>query len=203
MAKQKDSPIGEMTAGDALIVADVQKDFCPGGALAVPEGDKVVPIINRIQELFTTVIFTRDWHPPGHVSFSDKPEFVDGSWPKHCVAGSDGAAFHPQLQVPLHVRVIDKGTKKDREAYSVFQAAELAEDLRHQQIERVFIVGLATNYCVKATVMDALKEGFAVVVVADACRGIDVPAGAVQKALDEMEDAGAVIVNSKQLPTSA
>ena len=200
MAQQLNSTIGEMTAHDVLIVEDVQKDFCAGGSLPVPDGDKVVPVINRLQELFTTVIFTRDWHPPGHVSFAANPQFKDGSWPRHCLAGADGAAFHPQLQVPLHATIINKGTKKERESYSAFDMGDLAENLRHQQIERIFVVGLATNYCVKATVLAALKEGFQVVVVADACRGIDVPAGAVQKALDEMADAGAMIVNSNQLP---
>ena len=200
MAQPQNSTIGEMTAHDVLIVEDVQKDFCPGGALPVPDGDKVVPVINRLQELFTTVIFTRDWHPPGHVSFAANPQFKDGSWPRHCLAGSDGAAFHPWLQVPLHARIINKGTQKDREAYSAFEVCDLAEDLRQQQIERLFVVGLATNYCVKTTVLAGLKEGFQVVVVADACRGIDVPAGAVQKALDEMADAVVVIVNSNQLP---
>jgi len=200
MTQQLNTTIGEITAGDVLIVVAVQKDFCPGGALPVPDGDKVVPVINRLQELFTTVIFTRDWHPPGHVSFAVNPQFKNGSWPRHCLAGSDGGAFHPWLQVPLHARIINKGTQKDREAYSAFEVCDLAEDLRQQQMERLFVVGLATNYCVKTTVLAALKEGFQVVVVADACRGIDVPAGAVQKALDEMADAGAVIVNSNQLP---
>ena len=200
MVEKQDSVLGEMTVRDALIVVDVQKDFCPGGALAVPDGDKVVPLINRLQDLFTTVLFTRDWHPAGHISFSQNPEFKDGSWPKHCLAGSDGAAFHSKLKVPLYAKVIDKATEKDREAYSAFDVGELAAELRHQQIERLFVVGLATNYCVMATVLAALKEGFQVVLVADACRGIDVPAGSVQKALDEMADAGALIVNSNQLP---
>ena len=202
MAKQKSSNIGEMTARDALIVLDIQKDFCAGGALAVPQGEQVVPVINRLQELFTTVIFSRDWHPPGHVSFSEQPEFVDGSWPKHCVAGSDGAAFHPDLQVPLHATVISKGTDKDREAYSVFDVGDLAQSLRDQQIERLFVVGLATNYCVKETVLAALKENFQVVVVSDGCRGLDIPKGAVKKAVDQMSKAGAVIVESSQLPRS-
>ncbi len=111
MPKDQKPSIGEMTARDALIVVDIQKDFCPGGALAISDADKIVPIINCLQELFTTVIFSRDWHPPGHVSFSENPKFVDGSWPKHCLAGSDGAAFHPQLHVPLHALIIDKATK--------------------------------------------------------------------------------------------
>ena len=202
MAKKKSSEIGEMTAHDALIVLDVQKDFCAGGSLAVPDGDQVVPTINRLQELFTTVIFSRDWHPPGHVSFSAEPKFVDGSWPKHCLAGSDGAAFHPDLQVPLHATVLSKGTKKDRDAYSVFDAGDLAQTLRDQQIERLFVVGLATNYCVKETSLAAIKEGFTVVVLSDACRGLDIPKGALNKALDEMSKAGVLIVESKQLPRS-
>ena len=200
MTEDKKPTVGELTASDALIVVDVQKDFCANGALAVPEGEKVVPVINRLQDLFVTVIFSRDWHPPGHVSFSTEPKFVDGSWPKHCVAGSDGAAFHPQLHVPLYAKVIDKATEKDRESYSVFDAGDLAEEFRGQQINRLFVVGLATNYCVRATVLDGLKEGFRMVVIADACRGIDVPAGAVQRALDEMAKAGAIVINSRELP---
>lgn len=202
MAKNQKPSIGEMTARDALIVLDIQKDFCAGGSLAVPEGEKVVPVINRLGELFTTVIFSRDWHPPGHVSFSEEPKFVDGSWPKHCVAGSEGAGFHPDLQVPLHATVISKATDKDRESYSIFDVGDLAQNLRDQQIQRLFVVGLATNYCVKETVLAALKEGFQVVVVSDGCRGLDIPAGAVLKALDEMSKAGAVIVESSQLPRS-
>ena len=200
MQKNPNPDLGEITARDALIIVDVQKDFCSDGALAVPDGQKVVPVINRIQDLFATVIFSRDWHPPSHVSFAQNPEFKDGSWPRHCVAGSAGAAFHPQLNVPLYAKVIDKATRKDREAYSAFDVGNFAEDLRAQQIERLFIAGLATNYCVKFTVLDGLKAGFRMVVIADACRGIDVPAGAVQKALGEMADAGALIVNSNQLP---
>ena len=200
MGEQQKAKIGELTAGDALVIADVQKDFCSNGALAVAEGEKVIPVINRLQELFATMIFSRDWHPPGHVSFSADPKFVDGSWPKHCVAGSGGPAFRPQLHVPLYARVIDKATKKDRECYSIFAAEDIAEKLREQQINRLFVVGLATNYCVKATVLDGLKEGFEMVVITDACRGIDVPPGAVQKSLDEMTKAGAVLVNSKELP---
>ena len=116
--------------------------------------------------------------------------------------GLGWGGFHPQLLVPLHARVVSKGTEKERDAYSVFEVADLAQSLRDQQIERLFVVGLATNYCVKETVLAGLKEGFAVVVVSDACRGLDVPEGAVQKALDEMSKAGAVIVESSQLPRS-
>ena len=200
MAGESNLTVGELTAGDALIVVDVQKDFCSKGALAVPDGEKVVPVINRIQDLFATVIFTRDWHPPSHVSFSTDPQFVDGSWPRHCVAGSQGAAFHPQLHVPLYARVIDKATHKDRESYSAFDVGEFAEDLRAQQIDRLFVAGLATNYCVKFTVLAGLKEAFRMVVIADACRGIDIPPGSVQKSLDEMTAAGALVINSSQLP---
>lgn len=202
MPENNKTEIGEMTARDALIVVDVQKDFCPGGALAVPGGDEVVPVINRLQELFTTVVFSRDRHPPNHMSFSAEPKFVEGSWPRHCVAGTNGAAFHSQLQVPLHAVIIDKGTRKDQEAYSVFAESNLGQELRHQQMERLFVVGLATNYCVKETVLAGIKEGFRMVVVADACRGIDNPSGAVQQALEEMAKAGALIVESNQLPRS-
>lgn len=199
MSEKKDQ-IGEITAGDVLLVVDVQRDFCAGGALAVPGADEVVGLINRLQDLFTTVVFSRDWHPANHVSFSDEPTYVDGSWPRHCVAGTKGAAFQGQLAVPLYAQVISKGTKRDRDSGSIFEESELAEELRSQQVERLFVAGLATNYSVKDTVLAGLKEGFKMVLVADACRGMDNPPGAVEQALKEMTEAGALIVESKDLP---
>ena len=120
MSEKKDQ-IGEMTARDVLLVVDVQKDLCEGGMLAVPGAEEVMGLINRLQDLFATVVLSRDWHPANHVSFSAEPKYANGSWPRHCVAGTPGAAFHGQLNVPLYARVISKGTKRDRDSGSVFE----------------------------------------------------------------------------------
>ncbi len=199
MSEKKDQ-IGEMTARDVLLVVDVQKDFCTSGALAVPGAEEVVGLINRLGDLFTTVVLSRDWPPVNHVNFSTEPKYVDGSWPRHCVAGTAGAAFHRQLDVPLYAQGISKGTKRERDSGSVFEESDLAEDLRNQQVDRLFMVGLTTDYGVKETVLAGLKEAFKVVVVADACRGMDNPPGAVEQVLKEMTEAGALIVESRDLP---
>ena len=186
---------------DALIVVDVQNDFCPGGALAVPRGDEVVPVLNAWIERFRTagrpVIFTQDWHPADHVSFREQ----GGPWPEHCLQGSRGAEFHPDLRV--EGVIFRKGFRTDRDAYSGFEGHPLRADgsldtdrdlavwLRDQGVERVFVGGLATDYCVRATVLDALKYGFSVRVIVDGCRAVDVRPGDGQRALEEMERAGA------------
>lgn len=175
---------------DALIVVDVQRDFCPGGALAVRDGDAVVPAINRILPQFQHRFFTRDWHPQNHCSFSPNPRFADQSWPMHCVRESEGAAFPSQLIVPSDAVVVDKGTHPEREAYSGFEDTDLAELLRRRGIQRIFVCGLATDYCVKATALDGLKNGLQVIVVEDACRGVDVPPGTVAQAIEAMQRAG-------------
>jgi len=175
---------------DALIVVDVQNDFCPEGALPVPEGDKVVPIINSLIPRFGTVFYTRDWHPQDHCSFDDEPTYTDMHWPAHCVADSPGAEFHGDLIVPLDAPVVSKAVDPEHEAYSGFQETDLADQLRARQIERIFVCGLATDYCVKFTAMDGLKEGFEVVLVENACRGIDNPPGSLGDAVDEMKRAG-------------
>jgi nicotinamidase/pyrazinamidase len=145
---------------DVLIVVDVQNDFCPGGALGVQEGDKIIPAINRLIQEFTHVVFTRDWHPVNHISFSNDPQFVDKSWPVHCVAETDGAQFHPDLSIPADAIIVSKATKEEVEAYSCFQDTDLASRLMEMTIQRIFICGLATDYCVKFTTLDALKAGF-------------------------------------------
>lgn len=160
------------TDTDALIAVDVQNDFCFGGALPVPQGERVSGPLNRAILKFDTLVLTRDWHPPDHCSFSDAPEYRDGSWPPHCLQDSPGAEFHGELHAPLDAIVISKGTDPDREAYSGFKDTPLAEILRKRQIKRVFIGGLATDYCVKATALDALAEGFEVWLLEDACRGV-------------------------------
>lgn len=191
------------SARDALIVVDVQNCFCPGGSLAVQDGDKVVPVINRLEPLFAHRVFTRDWHPPNHVSFSATPEFRDLSWPAHCVQGTEGAAFHPDLQVPADALVASKGVDPAQEAYSGFQAADvnLAAWLRERGVERVFVTGLATDYCVRATSLDARRAGFAVVLVEDAVRGVAPETTAA--ALAEMAAAGVERVRSDDLLVAA
>jgi len=175
---------------DALVVVDVQNDFCPGGALAVDEGHRVVPVINQGIPLFRHTVFTRDWHPQDHCSFADPPEFVDGSWPAHCVADSPGAEFHGDLQVPVDALIISKGVDPNREAYSGFSGTPLAEELRRRDVQRVFVCGLATDYCVKQTALDGLANGFQVFLIENACRGVNFPPGSAARAIEEMKLAG-------------
>lgn len=185
--------------GDALIVVDVQNDFLPGGALAVSFGDEVVPVLNRFIGLFRDaglpVYASRDWHPPDHCSFRSQ----GGTWPDHCVAGSVGAWFAPGLSLPCEATVIDKATRPDEEAYSAFEGTGLAERLREAGIERLFIGGLATDYCVLATVRDALEQGFTVLALVDAMRPVDVKPGDGEKAETEMRSLGAEMVTSADI----
>lgn len=186
-------------SADALIVGDVQIDFCPRGALPVKEGDRIVPVINRLQGRFDHLYFIRDWHPDDHLSFSESPEYVDQSWPPHCVANSPGAEFHPDLHVPSDAAIISKGTDPDVEAYSAFSGTDLGAQLRAKNIRRIFLTGLATDYCVKSTALDGRREGFEVVLIEDATRGIDVPPGTVAAAIEEMKAAGVQVINSGDL----
>ena len=188
---------------DAMIAVDIQNDFCPGGALGVPDGDAVVPIINGLITYFRTLIFSRDWHPANHVSFSATPQFTDKSWPVHCVAGTKGAAFHRDLRIPTDAIIINKATSTDREAYSAFQDTNLANSLRKQGIHRLFIAGLATDYCVKHTALDALSFGFEVIVIRDGIRGVDVPAGSAASAIQTMRKAGIQIVDSSEITAAS
>lgn len=173
---------------DALIVVDVQKDFCSGGALAVEEGDAVVPVINKIMPCFEHVIFTRDWHPPNHCSFSDQPQFVDKSWPVHCVAHSEGAAFHPGLQFPLNAAIVSTGKTPEEDGYSGFEGTDLHHNLREKNVERVFVCGLATDYCVKHTALAAARLTYHVMLVVDAVRGVSPQTS--HDALYEMKEVG-------------
>ncbi len=174
----------------ALVVVDVQVDFCPGGALPVPEGDRVVEPLRGTIELFRRrglpIAFTRDWHPPDHISFRSR----GGPWPVHCVAGTAGAAFHPRLVVPAGSIVVSKATGRDEEAYSGFGGTDLAARLRRRGVRRVAVGGLATDYCVKATALDALREGFEVHLLEDAARAVDVAPGDGERAIEEMVRAG-------------
>jgi nicotinamidase/pyrazinamidase len=173
---------------DALIVVDVQNDFCPGGALPVLGGDAVVAPINQVMRAFDHVVFTRDWHPADHCSFSAAPEYCDGSWPPHCEQDSPGAEFHGDLRVPLDAHFVQKGTDPDVEAYSAFSGTDLAKELRRRGIARIFVAGLTTDYCVKSTSIDAVREGFEAVVVLDACRGV--AKTTTESAIAEMRQAG-------------
>lgn len=180
--------IGE---SDALIIVDVQVDFCPGGALPVPDGDKIIPVINEYIRKFDAagalIVATRDWHPPNHISFKTQ----GGTWPPHCIQGTKGAEFHPSLRLPERTTVISKATDPTREAYSGFEGTNLSEELRRAGVRRVFVAGLATEYCVKNTVLDALKHGFEVFILEDAMRGIDLTPGDVERAIKEMLEGGA------------
>ncbi len=181
---------------DALVVVDVQRDFCPGGRLAVPGGDAVVEPLRRAIERFSRrglpVVYTRDWHPADHCSFVER----GGSWPTHCVADSDGAEFHPRLPVSPYAVVISKGTERDREGYSGFEGTELRDELRVRGISRIVVGGLAADYCVKATVLDALRAGFSVAVLTDATRAVDREPGDGARAMEEMRAAGALLVQT-------
>jgi nicotinamidase/pyrazinamidase len=180
----------------ALLIVDVQNDFCPGGALPVPEGDRVVPVLNEYAQRFARagqpVFASRDWHPAVTKHFQAQ----GGPWPPHCVAQSGGAAFHPQLKLPGDASVLTKGTNPEDDGYSAFEAADpegraLAGVLAQQHVDSLYVGGLATEYCVRASVLDGLQNGLDVVVLLDAVRGIDVQEGDVVRALDEMLRAGA------------
>ena len=181
---------------DALILVDVQNDFCPGGALPVAEGDKVVGPLNAAMRAGSWLtVATRDWHPADHCSF----KAFGGPWPVHCVAGAPGAALHAGLDLSrVHV-VVSKITARDREAYSGFEGTGLAGLLRERGIRRVFVGGLATDYCVKATVLDARKAGFQVVLLEDAVRGVEVTPGDCARALDAMRAAGVEFAKTADL----
>jgi nicotinamidase/pyrazinamidase len=190
-----------------LLIVDVQNDFCPGGALALPEGDAIVPAVNRLAHSFAHVILTQDWHPPGHTSFAsshpgkhpfDTIEASYGTqilWPDHCVQGTSGAAFHPQLDVPHAELVLRKGFRKSIDSYSAFcendrrTATGLAGYLRERGFQRITLCGLATDFCVAFSAIDGRGAGFDVAVVTSACRGTDND-GSVDRALRSMVDAG-------------
>jgi len=179
----------------ALIVVDVQNDFCPGGALAVAHGDEVIAPLNKLIEEFLQqgepVFESRDWHPSETKHFAA----YGGTWPVHCVQNTRGAEFHPDLIDDVHIRVISKGLG-DEDCYSAFDGTNLALELRRLGIEEVWVGGLATDYCVKNTVLDALKEGFQVKALEDAMRSVELQPGDGERAIKEMREAGADVVNA-------
>jgi nicotinamidase/pyrazinamidase len=176
---------------DALIIVDLQNDFCPGGALPVPECDQVVPVLNDYIKIFkkanAKIFATRDWHPPNHISF----EAQGGPWPPHCVQDTEGAKFHSDLKLPAEVTVVSKAMDPHKEAYSGFDGTDLTNRLTQNGVTRVFVGGLATDYCVKNTVLDARKNGFETVLLLDASRGINVEPDDVAKAIAKMVKSGA------------
>ncbi len=193
-----------------LIIVDVQNDFCPGGALAVKEGDQVIPVINEKQKQFDLVVATQDWHPADHGSFAAthnkkvyeliKLEGLDQIlWPVHCVQNTLGAELHKNLNRERIQKIIYKGTDKNIDSYSGFfdngrrKATELEKYLREKGVKEVAIAGLATDYCVKFTALDAVKLGFKTTLILDACRGVDINTGDVERAVKEMAAAGVII----------
>jgi nicotinamidase/pyrazinamidase len=187
-----------MPSKDALIVVDVQNDFCAGGALAVKDGDQIVPVLNRYIDQFAkaglAIFATRDWHP------EKTSHFITGGgpWPPHCIQGSKGAEFHPDLKLPPETVTVSAGMGAEEDGYSGFlgrdeNGAKLADVLRQRGIERIFVGGLATDYCVKHTVLDGLKEGFKVVLLADSVRGVNLKPGDSARAIEEMLHAGAEV----------
>ena len=184
----------------ALVIVDLQNDFCPGGSLAVPGGDKIVPVVNRLIDSFTKaglpIFATRDWHPKDHCSFKDQ----GGPWPPHCVQNTKGAEFHPQLRLPQDVSIISKATSREKDAYSGFDGTDLSSRLRGEKVNSIIVCGLATDYCVKATVLDGRMEGHSVSVTEDAIRGVNLKPDDSQKAVDEMEIAGATVIPEGATP---
>jgi nicotinamidase/pyrazinamidase len=203
----------------ALLVIDVQNCFLPGGSLAVKEGDQVVPVINKLAKGFTNVVMTQDWHTPGHISFASshagkKPfETVDLAygkqvlWPDHCVQGTDGASLSKDLAIPQAELIVRKGYHKDTDSYSAFTEADgktttgLAAWLKARKLQKLFIAGLATDFCVAWTATDARKAGFDAYVIEDACRGIDTQ-GSLAKAWADMAKAGVKRIQSSDIAVS-
>jgi nicotinamidase/pyrazinamidase len=194
--------VGCLDPHDALLIVDVQNDFLPGGRLAVANGDQVVPVLKRAIALFARqslpIVATRDWHPPNHCSFTAQ----GGPWPPHCIAHSEGAAFAAGLALPPDAIVVSKASTPDKDAYSGFEGTDLASRLRAGGSERLFIGGLATDYCVLNTVKDALALGFRVLLLEDAIRAVDVKPGDGQAAIEQMIGLGAIPSSVAELDTA-
>jgi nicotinamidase/pyrazinamidase len=179
----------------ALLIIDFQNDFTPGGALAVEGGDEIAEPIARLVPEFDHVFATRDWHPPDHASF----ETQGGPWPVHCVQGTHGAELHPAMRrIPVEA-IVDVGAEREDEGYSGFEKSKLEELLREQDVNRVAVVGLATDYCVRASTIDACELGFDTTVITDAIRAVNVDPGDGERALEEMKEAGARVATSDQV----
>jgi nicotinamidase/pyrazinamidase len=201
----------------ALIVVDIQNDFCPGGALAVNEGDQVVSVANRCMKAFELVVATQDWHPADHASFAANHEGrkpgdvidLDGldqvMWPVHCVQESSGAEFHPELDFDRVDKVFRKGTDPRIDSYSGFfdnghrKATGLGEYLKRKGVDQVYVLGLATDYCVKFTALDAVQEGFDTYLIEDGCRAVELEPGDAERAIEELRRHGVTMVESGQV----
>jgi nicotinamidase/pyrazinamidase len=179
----------------ALLIIDFQNDFTAGGALAVPGGDEIAEPVKRLADRFDLIVATRDWHPPDHASF----ETEGGPWPVHCVQGTPGAEFHPALRELQPDAVVDVGRGRTDEGYSGFEKSDLAGILRERSVDEVYVCGLATDYCVRASAIDACREGFDVTVVEDAVRGVEVAEGDSERAIGDMRRAGAEIATSHEI----
>ena len=200
----------------ALLIVDVQNDFCPGGALEVPGGDTVVPVINKLIDKFDTIIQTQDWHPAGHSSFASSHKGKDpfdtievdyGTqvlWPDHCVQGKEGADFHPDLNIKKTQVIIRKGFRKEIDSYSTFfendqkTTTGLTGYLKQRGITDLYTVGLATDFCVKWSILDGIDEGFTMHIVEDAVKGIDLD-GSVEQAWKEMKEKGVKVTSSEEI----
>jgi nicotinamidase/pyrazinamidase len=189
----------DIERSDALIVVDVQNDFLPGGALAVPEGDRVIEPINRIMPFFSYVVGTRDWHPVEHPHFTDH----GGPWPYHCLQETSGAEFAPGLRVDEFDEILSKGTVPPWHGYSAFEGCDLAERLRASRTKRVFVCGLATDYCVKATALEAADAGFETIVLLDAIAAVNVNSNDETAALNEMSERGVKFARTTDLRSAA
>lgn len=201
----------------ALILIDLQNDFCRGGSLAVPEGDQVISLANQLQHHFDIIVATQDWHPHDHASFAaNHPGHQVGHmitwngvqqvlWPIHCVQGTSGAEFHPNLNIEKVNNIFHKGVDKNIDSYSAFfdnahlRATGLGDYLKDKQVQDVYIMGLATDYCVKFSALDAKELGFNVYVIEDACRGVELKTGDIAKSLDEMQKAGIKLILTKDI----
>lgn len=184
----------------ALILVDIQNDFCPSGALAVSEGDQIMPTVNRLMPEFPLVISTQDWHPANHISFKER----GGPWPPHCVQGTPGAELHPDLERDTIAGYFRKASSSDRDDYSEFAGKDdrdrtLDEALRARGVKKLYVVGLATDYCVLETVLDGLKYGYEVYAVTDAMRAVNVDPSDGEKALQKMSSSGAHLVISDEV----
>jgi nicotinamidase/pyrazinamidase len=185
--------------GDALLIVDMQNDFLPGGSLAVAGSEQIIPIVNRYIEKFSAhgnpVYLTRDWHPPDHCSFKHQ----GGPWPVHCVAGSPGAEFSARLSLPEKFEIVSKGVRRESVGYSGFEETDLQARLERAGIRRLFVAGLATDYCVLNTVLEALKRGYTVFLLQDAVRAVNVDPDESDRALETMQQRGAILINLGQV----
>lgn len=193
----------QLEATDALVIVDMQHDFLPGGALGVPDGDQVLDPVNRLARMFgergLPVYASRDWHPENHCSFAAR----GGPWPPHCIADTHGAAFSDALQLPANAVVVSKADTADVDAYSAFNGTVLAEHLRSHGVRRVFVCGLATDYCVLNTALDARANGFEVVIVPEGMRAVEVQPGDGERAIARMVERGATLARMDELAASA